>query len=318
MADHLRTATFILGDERGVTPSNLDQGYVLRRLIRRAVRFGRKLAMPDGFTAEIAQVVIDQYGEVYPELVSNRDHILNELLQEENRFAKTIAQGLKEFDKLVGWMTKTGAEKVINGKTAFRLYDTFGYPLEMTIEMAKEQGFTVDEAGYAAAFAEHQKKSHAGSEQRFKGGLADTGEATARLHTATHLLNAALRTLLGSGITQRGSNITAERLRFDFNFPRKLEPAELQAVEDWVNQAIEADVPVVCEEMPLEEARARNAMGVFSSKYGDVVKVYTMGDYSCEICGGPHAENTGDLGEVHIVKEESSSAGVRRIKAVLK
>ena len=317
VADHLRTATFILGDERGVTPSNLDQGYVLRRLIRRAVRFGRKLSLPDGFTAQIAQVVIEQYGEVYPELAANHDRILSELLQEESRFAKTIAQGLKEFDKLVGWMTKTGAEKVINGKTAFRLYDTFGYPLEMTIEMAKEQGFTVDEAGYAAAFAEHQKKSHAGSEQRFKGGLADTGEATARLHTATHLLNAALRTLLDSGITQRGSNITAERLRFDFNFPRKLEPAELQAVEDWVNQAIEADVPVVCEEMPLEEARARNAMGVFSSKYGDVVKVYTMGDYSCEICGGPHAARTGELGRFKIQKEQASSAGVRRIRAVL-
>ncbi len=317
VADHLRTATFILGDERGVTPSNVDQGYVLRRLIRRAVRFGRKLEMPEGFTAEVAKVVIQQYGDSYPELSVNRERILEELLQEENRFARTLAAGQKEFEKLVGWITRSGQEKVINGKTAFRLYDTYGYPLEMTVEMAKEQGFIVDEAGYAAAFAEHQAKSHAGSEQRFKGGLADSGVQTARLHTATHLLNAALRTLLDSNITQRGSNITAERLRFDFNFPRKVEPEELKAVENWVNEAIRADVPVVCEEMPLAEARERGAMGVFSSKYGDVVKVYTMGNYSSEICGGPHANRTGELGHFTIQKEQASSAGVRRIRAVI-
>jgi alanyl-tRNA synthetase len=208
-------------------------------------------------------------------------------------------------------------EKIINGKSAFRLYDTFGYPLEMTVEMAQEQGFIVDEEGFKEAFAEHQKKSQAGAEQRFKGGLADTGEATARLHTATHLLNAALRTLLDDNITQRGSNITAERLRFDFNFSRKLEPEEIQAVEDWVNEAIKADVIVNCQELPLEEARKLGAMGVFSSKYGDVVKVYTAGKYSCEICGGPHAARTGDLGHFVIQKEQASSAGVRRIRAVL-
>ena len=317
VADHVRTATFILGDERGVTPSNLDQGYVLRRLIRRAVRFGRKLEMPDGFTVQIAQVIIDSYSDVYPELITNQGRIMDELLQEECRFAKTIAQGLKEFDKLVGWMTKSGVEKIINGKTAFRLYDTFGYPLEMTVEMAQEQGFIVDEEGFKEAFAEHQKKSQAGAEQRFKGGLADTGEATARLHTATHLLNAALRTLLDDNITQRGSNITAERLRFDFNFSRKLEPEEIRDVEDWVNEAIKADVIVNCQELPLEEARKLGAMGVFSSKYGDVVKVYTAGKYSCEICGGPHAARTGDLGHFVIQKEQASSAGVRRIRAVL-
>jgi len=317
IADHLRTSTFILGDERGVTPSNLDQGYVLRRLIRRAVRYGRQLDIPDGFTAQIAEVVVKQYGDIYPELKANAQHIFDQLLQEENRFAHTIAQGLREFEKLVGWMTKTGAEKVINGKTAFRLYDTFGYPLEMTIEMAAEQGFTVDEEGFRKAFAEHQEKSHAGAEQRFKGGLADTSDATAKLHTATHLLNAALRTLLDKDIIQRGSNITPERLRFDFNFGRKVEPEEIKQLEDWVNAAIKADVPVVCEEMSLEDARAKGAMGVFSSKYGDVVKVYTMGGYSCEICGGPHASRTGELGHFVIQKEQASSAGVRRIRAVL-
>ena len=221
---------------------------------------------------------------------------------------------MKEFDKLVTYL-KT---KEIPGKSAFRLYDTFGFPIEFTMELAAEKGFTVDEAGYQEAFKKHQEKSHAGAEQRFKGGLADTGEATARLHTATHLLLAGLKKVLADDtIMQKGSNITAKRLRFDFSFPRPLTAEEKQAVEDFVNEAIAADVTVECKEMSLEEAREQNATGVFGSKYGDVVKVYNIEGWSKEICGGPHAAHTGELGKFKIQKEQSSSAGVRRIRAIL-
>jgi len=317
VCDHVRAAVFMLGDEKGVTPSNMDQGYVLRRLIRRAVRFARSLGVQDDILGTLAEIFIDQYADVYPELTANRDKITSELAQEASRFARTLAQGLKEFEKLTGWIEKTGGEKVINGKTAFRLYDTFGYPLELTMEMAQERGFTVDVEGYHKAFAEHQAKSQAGSEQRFKGGLAESTDTTARLHTATHLLNAALRTLVDPTIEQRGSNITPERLRFDFNLNRKVTPEEIKAIEDWVNAAIAADVEITCEEMTVEEAKDQGAVGIFTSKYGDRVKVYTMGEYSKEICGGPHAARTGELGAFHIQKEQASSAGVRRIRAVV-
>ena len=313
VADHIRCATFMLGDQKGVTPSNVDQGYVLRRLIRRAIRFASKLGIEEGKLSVIAEQVISQYKEVYPELEQNRERIIGELNLEEERFQKTIKQGMKEFEKLVTYL-KT---KVIPGKSAFRLYDTFGFPIEFTQELAKEQGFTVDIEGYEAAFKKHQELSHAGAEQRFKGGLADTGVQTARLHTATHLLLAGLKKILSPDIQQRGSNITAERLRFDFNFPRPVTKEELAQVEQFVNDAIQAGVDVNCTEMKLDEARASGATGIFESKYGEVVKVYDIPGWSKEICGGPHAANTKELGHFKIKKEQSSSAGVRRIKAIL-
>ncbi|MEL7602207.1 MAG: alanine--tRNA ligase [Bacillota bacterium] len=314
VADHIRCAVFILGDHRGVTPSNVDQGYILRRLIRRAIRFSMQLDIPEGGLLKVAEAVIGQYGEFYTELANNKEKILSELDMEEQRFARTLKKGIREFERLV----ESIEGKRISGVEAFRLYDTFGFPLEFTQELAGEKGFDVDEEGYHAAFAEHQKKSQAGAEQRFKGGLADNTEETAKLHTATHLLQAALRTVLkDDGVAQKGSNITAERLRFDFSFPRKMTPEEIKEVEALVNSVIESDVPITCDEMTVEEAKASGAIGLFESRYAERVKVYTMGDFSKEICGGPHARHTGELGRFTIKKEEASSAGVRRIKAVL-
>ena len=367
IADHMRTSTFILGDDRGVTPSNVDQGYILRRLIRRAVRHGMKLGLPEGFTCEIAKVIIDQYKENYPELSRNSGVILEQLKLEEERFQRTLKKGEAEFEKVYANMMRKreafGAlkadrseaavavalrqlppspenqpaiEKIkageiadelvdnllktvekLDGRSAFKLYDTFGFPIEITCELAAEKGLEVDVAGFEDRFKKHQENSHAGAEQRFKGGLADNSEATAKLHTATHLLQAALRKVLGDEVHQKGSNITAERLRFDFSFGRKMTEEEKAEVERLVNAAIQAAVPVVCEEMTVAEAKAQGAMGLFESKYGDRVKVYTMGEFSKEICGGPHASNTGDLKSFKIKKEEASSAGVRRIKAVI-
>ena len=314
VADHLRTSTFIMGDPRGVSPSNVDQGYVLRRLIRRAVRFGMELGMPEGFTAEIGKVVINQYAEVYPELKQNENFVLEQFKLEETRFARTLRQGEREFEKAVSRM---GENKVIDGVVAFNLYATYGFPIEMTRELAKEHGLTVDEAGFEKHFAEHQKSSHAGAEQRFKGGLADSSAQSARLHTATHLLHAALRRVLGDEVAQKGSNITPERLRFDFSFGRKVTKDELAQVEALVNEWIKADVPVVMTETTVEDAKKEGAIGLFESKYGERVRMYTMGEYSKEICGGPHASHTGELVSFKILKEESSSAGVRRIKAVI-
>ena len=314
VADHLRTSTFIMGDPRGVSPSNVDQGYVLRRLIRRAVRFGMELGMPEGFTAEIGKVVIDQYAEVYPELKQNEAFVLEQFKLEETRFARTLRQGEREFEKAVSRM---GESKVIDGMVAFNLYATYGFPIEMTRELAREHGLTVDEAGFEKHFAEHQKSSHAGAEQRFKGGLADSSAQSARLHTATHLLHAALRRVLGDEVAQKGSNITPERLRFDFSFGRKVTKDELAQVEALVNEWIKADVPVVMTETTVEDAKKEGAIGLFESKYGERVRMYTMGEYSKEICGGPHASHTGELVSFKIQKEESSSAGVRRIKAVI-
>ena len=311
--DHVRTATFLIGDTRGIVPSNVDQGYVLRRLIRRAVRFGRNINLPEGSLAKIAACYVEKYQNAYPELLANKDKIVGELNKEEEKFSKTLTDGLKEFNKVVTYVKG----EVFPGKTAFRLYDTFGFPLEITEELAKEKGFTVDVEGYNKAFEEHQKKSSQGSEQKFKGGLADTGEQTARLHTATHLMQAALKKVLDPSVSQKGSNITVERLRFDFNFDRPMTKEEIEQVEALVNEAIKADVEITCQEMSVEEAKAQGAVGLFESRYGEVVKVYTMGEFSKEICGGPHANRTGELGTFKIVKEQSSSAGVRRIKAIL-
>lgn len=315
IADHTRTATFLLGDRNGVSPSNVDQGYVLRRLIRRAMRYCRALEVDDSALAEIAVLYVDKYKDAYPYIKENEGRIVAELNAEKDKFAKTIEQGLKEFEKVLSHLP--AGMTVFPGKTAFRLYDTFGFPIEMTEELAKERGFVLDSEGYKKAYADHQALSKAGAEQKFKGGLADNGVQTARLHSATHLLNASLKIVLNdNNIQQKGSNITAERLRFDFNFPRPLTQEELDKVEQLVNEQIALDVPVKLEEMTVEQAKASGAIGVFSSKYGDVVKVYTIG-FSKEICGGPHASRTGELGKFKIVKEQSSSAGVRRIKAVL-
>jgi len=313
IADHMRTSTFIMGDDRGVSPANVDQGYVLRRLIRRAVRYGMEIGMPDGFTGEIAKVIIEQYKDVYPELKRNEAFVLEQLALEETRFAKTLKQGNREFEKLAQ-RVKDGR---IDGESAFHLYDTYGFPVEMTCELAKDAGLTVDMEGFKECFKKHQATSQAGAEQRFKGGLADHSAQSARLHTATHLLHAALRKVLGDEVAQKGSNITAERLRFDFSFGRKMTKEEIAEVERLVNEAIDAHAPIVCEEMTVPEAKAQGAIGLFANKYGEKVKVYTMGSYSKEICGGPHATNTGDLKSFKIQKEESSSAGVRRIKAVI-
>ncbi len=328
LLDHTRTATFMIGDEKGIVPSNTDQGYILRRIIRRAVRFGRKIDLPEGSLAKISATFIEKYKTVYPELEVNREKIFEELVKEETKFNKTLQQGLKEFEKCINGIERKNAfmsqkdpayipEKAINGKQAFHLYDTYGFPVEITDEMAKERGYTVDLDGYKAAFEEHQSKSKAGSEQKFACGLADHKETTTRLHTATHLLHAALKKVCSPDVNQKGSNITEERLRFDFNLPQPMTPEQIKAVEELVNEQIKADIPVVCKEISLEEAKAEGFTGLFESKYGERVKTYTIGEFSKEICGGPHAEKTGELGKFRIVKEQSCGSGLRRIKAVL-
>ena len=315
IADHLRAASFILAD--GITPGRVDQPYVLRRIIRRAIREGRKLGIEKPFVSKIAQAVIDAMKDVYPELGTNAQTIVSELDREEAQFVSTLGNGIKELQKLIDRVPPFVTKKVISGKNAFNLYETYGFPIELTVEMAGEQGFTVDLPGYEEAYRKHQELSRAGAEQKFKGGLADHSEETAKLHTATHLLQAALRKILGNHVEQRGSNITAERLRFDFSHPDKVTPEQLAEAEKLVNDAIKADIEVKCEEMTLEEARKTGAMGLFGNKYGERVTVYTIGDVSKEICGGPHAKRTGDLKSFKILKEESSSRGVRRIKAVI-
>ncbi|MDE7330143.1 MAG: alanine--tRNA ligase [Clostridia bacterium] len=312
--DHVRTATFMLGDVKGIVPSNNDQGYILRRIIRRAVRFGRNIGLPQGSLKEVSKTFVDKYAEVYPELVKNSTRVFEELEKEENKFSKTLQQGIKEFEKAVASLPVGG---IIDGVTAFHLYDTYGFPVEITGEMAREKGLTVDVKGYEAAYGEHQAKSRAGSEQKFACGLADHKEQTTNLHTATHLLHAALKKVCSPDIEQRGSNITEERLRFDFNFARKLTPEEVAEVEKLVNGQIALDIPVVMKEMTLDEAKAQGFTGLFESKYGERVKTYSIGEFSKEICGGPHAEHTGLLGTFKIAKQENVSAGVKRIKAVL-
>ncbi len=314
LADHLRAITFILGDDKGVSPSNVDQGYVLRRLIRRVYRHLKSICNPDGIMVKISKIIVDEFKGVYPELERNQAFIEKSLQDEERTFSKTLDQGIKIATKFLD-NVKEG--EMLCGEMAFKLYDTYGFPIELTEELAGERNVKVDVEGFKARYIKHQELSRQGADQKFKGGLSDNSEQTTRLHTATHLLNGALRKVLGDTVFQKGSNITPERLRFDFSFERKMTPEEIKAVEDIVNQAIKADVEVVCEEMPVEKAREAGAIGVFGNKYGENVKVYTIEGYSKEICGGPHAKRTSELGSFKIKKEESSSAGVRRIKAVI-
>jgi len=317
IADHVRTSVFILGDQRGVKPSNVGQGYILRRLIRRAVRHGRKLDIAGKFLASLATIVVDMYSAVYPELVENREFVMRELGLEEEKFSTTLQKGEHEFEKMLPNLLK-GKNRVINGRVAFKLYDTYGFPIELTEELAAEHGFTVDMDGFNAAFQKHQEISRAGAEKQFKGGLADQSELTTALHTATHLLHQALRSVLGDHVGQKGSNITPQRLRFDFTHEGAMTPEEIKEVEDLVNDVIARDLPVTHATMSIEEAKEQGAIAFFESKYGEQVTVYSVGDFSKEVCGGPHVERTGAMGHFSIKKEQSSSAGVRRIRAVLK
>ncbi len=316
VTDHVRAACFILGDENGITPSNLGQGYILRRLIRRAIRHARKLEIDIPFLGEVATATIESYRESYSELPDNRDMILNEFALEEERFGNTLKKGEHEFEKLLPNLLKN-PNKIIPGRIAFRLYDTYGFPLEITEELAAEHGLGLDREGFQKAFEKHQALSKAGSEKTFKGGLADHGEAAKRLHTATHLLHKALRIVLGDHVAQKGSNITDERLRFDFLHPAQMTSEELKKVDDIVNEQIGRELDVSFDVMSLEDAMNGGAIALFSDKYDEKVKVYSVGDFSKEVCGGPHVANTQELGHFRIVKEQSSSAGVRRIRAVL-
>lgn len=316
IADHVRASCFILADAKAVLPSNLGAGYVLRRLIRRAIRHMRKLNMADSALLDVAETIIKQNRELYPELTEKRDLILKELAAEETRFSEALKKGEQEYEKLLPNLLKN-PNKTIPGRVAFRLYDTYGFPYELTAELAAESGLSVDKEGFDEAFKKHQELSRAGSEQIFKGGLADHSEQTTAYHTATHLLHQALCTVLGNHVEQRGSNLTAERLRFDFTHPAPLTEDEKKRVEQLVNEQIQADLPVTVTTMPLEEAKKAGAKALFGEKYEDVVKVYRIGDFSMEVCGGPHVERTGTMGHFKIVKEQSSSAGIRRIRAVL-
>ena len=329
IADHTRTSVMLIGDVNGILPSNTGAGYILRRLMRRAIRYCKALGVSSKEMLSVAKIFIEEiYDEAYPLLPQKEGYILEEIEKEINRFESTLEKGMKEFEKTISGIERKNEfmakqdpsyqkETAIGGKAAFKLFDTYGFPLELTVELATERGYTVDEKGFEEAFKEHREKSHAQAAGEFKGGLADTGVATTRLHTATHLLNAALKTVLSPDINQKGSNITPERLRFDFNFARPMTQEEIQAVEDLVNEKIKENIPVVYEEMPYDKARAEGIVGVFDNKYGDVVKTYSIGCFSREMCGGPHAANTGELGHFKIVKEQSSASGIRRIKAIL-
>lgn len=329
VGDHTRTAVMLIGDEQGVLPSNTGAGYVLRRLMRRAIRYCRQIGVNGEALLSCAKIFIeDIYGEAYPLLIKNEKYILDEIKKEADRFEATLAQGIKEFDKCVTslqrkneFMSKSNPdyvnETVIGGKQAFRLYDTYGFPLELTEELAREHNLTVDRAGFDEAFKEHREKSRVLEAGQFKGGLESHSQTATYYHTATHLLLAALKQVCSPDICQRGSNINEERLRFDFNFSRKLTDEEVARVEELVNGQIKLDIPVVMQEMTLEEAKNLGFTGVFDSKYGEVVKTYSIGEFSREICGGPHAEHTGLLGTFRIAKQENVSAGVKRIKAVL-
>jgi len=322
ICDHLKAAAFIIGDDKGIIPSNTDQGYVVRRLMRRAIRHGRQLEIKrDLWTKELAEQVIKDYEGVYPELEKNKQFILENFDKEEEKFNRTLEKGILEFNKL--------STHDLSGQDAFNLYQSYGFPLEITEELAKEKGIKVDRTGFEVELKKHQDLSRTAAAGKFKGGLADSSSETIRLHTAAHLLLAALRKVLGDHVVQRGSNITPERLRFDFSHSEKMTPEQIAQVENLVNEAILAQLPVSYQEMTLEEAKKRGAAGVFESKYGEKVKVYIASKlnadgspdlnmaFSQEICGGPHVENTGILGKFKIIKEESSSAGIRRIKATL-
>ena len=326
ITDHMRSSMFILGDAHGVVPSNVGQGYVLRRLIRRAVNCARNIGFDTRYFADIIDLYVDKHGADYADIKQNRQFIKDELNKEVEKFSKALEEGHKEFNKVIFGIEKHKqfaalkgevVENVISGKACFRLYDTFGFPFELTKELAAERGYEVDEEGFKKAFEEHQEKSRTASAGTFKGGLADNSYESAKLHTATHLIMAGLRKLFGPQVMQKGSNITPERLRIDFNLDHKMTAEEIAFVENFVNEAIAQEIDVVCSEMSVEDAKNSGAVGVFDSKYGEIVKVYSVGGVSKEICGGPHAKNTRDLKHLKIVKEESSSSGIRRIKAVL-
>ncbi|HET9921400.1 MAG TPA: alanine--tRNA ligase-related protein, partial [Ktedonobacteraceae bacterium] len=314
IADHLRAATFMLAG--GVLPGNVEQGYICRRLIRRAVRCGHELGLSTPFTAEVAQAVIERYGPIYPELEQQHTTILSELTREEERFARTLAKGLREFQKLEQRLRQQ-SETLLPGEAVFQLFDTFGFPPTLTAELAREHGLRVDMQGFDALFKQHQQRSRQGAQKKFAGGLADHGEQTTRLHTATHLLQQALRDVLGSHVHQMGSNITPERLRFDFSHPQKLTTGEVQRVEAIVNQQIQRDLPVSMEVLPLQQALDQGALAFFGERYGDLVKVYSIGDYSKEVCGGPHVQHTGNMGHFRITRTETIGQGVQRIRAEL-
>ena len=314
VAEHLRSSMMIICD--GGRPSNLDRGYILRRLIRRMIRHMNKLQIDLNELTNLIDLDIDVLKDMYPDLEKNKEQIKQVLLEEKDKFVKTLAHGEREFEKEVKKLKEQGKDK-IEGKVVFRLYDTYGFPPEVTGDLAKENNMTIDMDGFKELFKEHQEKSRAGSEQKFKGGLASTGEMETKYHTATHLLNAALKQVLGSHVHQRGSNITAERLRFDFSHDAKMTDEEKKATEDLINKWIEDAIPVEHFEMKKDEAIAQGAEAMFIEKYGDIVSVYKIGDVSLELCGGPHVSNTSELGHFKIKKEESSSSGVRRIKAVL-
>lgn len=318
MADHVRAAVFIIADPRGVAPSNVGQGYVVRRLLRRAIREGQRLGIQESFAPDIARAVIDEFAAAYPELAEHREQTLLEIAKEEEKFGKTLEKGVKELDKML-------SQGSISGEQAFILFSTYGFPLELTEEIVKEKGQTIDHEAFAAEFKKHQDLSRTASAGAFKGGLADHSVETTRLHTATHLLHKALKTVLGDHVEQKGSNITAERLRFDFSHPAKMTAEEVTEVERIVNEAIQKDYPVSFSVMSLEEAKTSGALGYFEDKYAQLegkIKVYSVGNnekgyFSKEICGGPHVEHTGELGSFKIQKEEAVSAGVRRIKATV-
>ena len=315
IADHIRAVVIIAGDDVGIKPSNTDQGYILRRLIRRMIRYAKKLNIDinSNWEQELATLIINKYSKYYNELERNKNVILETLKNEKTKFNRTLEHGLKEFEKVV----KTLDGDTINKDIAFRLYDTFGFPIELTEELAEEINLKVDTEGFKQKFKEHQEKSRAGAEQKFKGGLASTGEMETKYHTATHLLNAALKQVLGGHVHQKGSNITAERMRFDFSHGAKMTDEEKQKTEELVNEYIKQEIPVEKIEMKKEDALNLGAEAMFIDKYGDIVTVYKIGDVSIELCGGPHVKNTSELGSFKIKKEEASSAGVRRIKAIL-
>ena len=314
VAEHLRSSMMIICD--GGRPSNVDRGYILRRLIRRMVRHMNKLQISLDELSTLIDINVDNLKEMYPALEANKETIKNVILEEKDKFVKTLEKGEKEFAKEVGQVKEQG-ENIVPGKVVFRLYDTYGFPPEVTEELATENGMKIDKEGFDKLFKEHQEKSRAGSEQKFKGGLASTGEMETKYHTATHLLNAALKQVLGSHVHQRGSNITAERMRFDFSHPAKMTDEEKQKTEDLVNEWIKEAIPVEHLEMKKDDAIKMGAEAMFIEKYGDIVSVYKIGDVSIELCGGPHVSNTSELGHFKIKKEESSSSGIRRIKAIL-
>ena len=314
IADHVRASTFAIAD--GATPSNVEAGYIVRRLIRRAVRYARDLGITRDFCAELSGIVVDTFAHAYPELEQNRARVTDELAREETKFQRTLARGLREYHKKVERMRGKG-ETTISAAAAFDLFETFGFPLPLTVELACEQGLRVDETGFESLYQEHKETSRRGSEHKFKGGLVDHVTETTCLHTATHLLHQALRQVLGTTARQEGSNIMAERLRFDFSYPDKLTPEQIHAVEEIVNAQIANDLPVTVQVMSLDQAISAGALAFFGEKYGEQVKVYSIGAFSKEVCGGPHVNRTGELGKFKITKQESIGHGVRRLRAVL-